>query len=33
MTTTDIVRQIIDDAARAGFVLVRACDLLRESSQ
>ena len=30
MTTTDIVCQIISDAARAGILLIRAVDLLKE---
>lgn len=31
MITTDPTQQIIADAALAGFVLIRAIDLLKES--
>lgn len=33
MISPDIIQRIIADAARVGIVLVRAIDLLKESSQ
>jgi hypothetical protein len=33
MSTTTIIQRIIADAARVGIILIRAIDLLKETSQ
>lgn len=33
MSTTTIIRRIIADAAHVGIILIRAIDLLKETSQ